>query len=395
MRLVATSILVGFWACAAHGQDDLLRQAEEALDELGYLPGEIDGTWDDALTQAVDSYKRDRDLDPNGDLSLREFVALKSEAAAAAKAANATIVRPYVPNADAPEIPEVVRTEARVPYHRIDDCRYRHGMGTMYYSEGRAEEFHLTDICFDAEGGRFWSAEIVEGWSLTNDAPSFKEFKVIEEGVPDWERHTLMLQPLPEMIAQMGLTLPGTGGTGANWFWQVPRSYQAQAGLSRLNMGTGVFLDEPQDVEALDGSFEVAISMVHRVVKGEGKAPILPGMGFVGEVTFTNTSGKGALGPAPNGYLSDESSAQIEFTIADNHLGGSASLIGFNGEQAGLQPTDWRSMELKVSDLYGRVDGEGGASIFLMGAADGVAYDQSGREFQLLTAISVQGFRSK
>ena len=394
MRLLATSVLVGFWACTAHGQDDVLRQAEEALAELGYQPGEIDGVWDETLAKAVDSYKRDRGFDPNGDLSLREFSALRSEASAAAQAANATIVRPYVPDVDAPDVPEVVRTEERVPYHRIEDCRFRHGIGTMFYSEGRREEFHLTDICFDAEGGRFWSAETVNGWSLTNDAPSFKEFKVIEEGVPDWQRHTLMLQPLPEMMAQMGLTLPGSGGSGANWFWQVPRSYQAQAGLSRLNMGTGVFLDDPQDVEALDGTFSVAISMVHRVIKGEGKAPILPGMGFVGEVAFKTTSGEGTLGPAPNGYLSNESSAEIALTIDDNLLGGSASLIGFNGEQAGVEPNDWKSMELKVSDLYGRVDGEGGASIFLMGAADGVAYDQSGREFQLLTAISVQGFRS-
>ena len=254
MRLLATSVLVGFWACTAHGQDDVLRQAEEALAELGYQPGEIDGVWDETLAKAVDGYKRDRGLDPNGDLSLREFSALRSEASAAAQAANATIVRPYVPDVGAPDVPEVVRTEERVPYHRIEDCRFRHGIGTMFYSEGRREEFHLTDICFDAEGGRFWSAETVNGWSLTNDAPSFKEFKVIEEGVPDWQRHTLMLQPLPEMMAQMGLTLPGNGGSGANWFWQVPRSYQAQAGLSRLNMGTGVFLDDPQDVESCNST---------------------------------------------------------------------------------------------------------------------------------------------
>ena len=133
--------------------------------------------------------------------------------------------------------------------------------------------------------------------------------------------------------------------------------------------------------------------MAHRVIKGEGKAPILPGMGFVGEVAFTTTLGEGTLGPAPNGYLSNESSAEIALIINDNLLGGSASLIGFNGEQAGVEPNDWKSMELKVSDLYGRVDGEVGASIFLMGAADGVAYDQPGREFQLLTAISVRGFR--
>ena len=117
-------------------------------------------------------------------------------------------------------------------------------------------------------------------------------------------------------------------------------------------------------------------------------------MGFAGEITFNTTMGEGVLGPAPNGYLSDESTAQVAFTIDENHLGGSATLMSFNGEQAGVEPTDWKSMELAVSDLFGRVDGEGGASIFLIGAADGVAYDQSGREFQLLTAISVQGFRS-
>ena len=52
-------------------------------------------------------------------------------------------------------------------------------------------------------------------------------------------------------------------------------------------------------------------------------------------------------------------------------------------------------MELTVGDLYGRVDGEDGRAIFLMGAADGVALDQSEREFQLLTAIAVQGFRAE
>ena len=395
MRLVATSLLVGIWAFAAQGQENLFRQAEEALAELGYEPGAIDGAWDDALSEAVDSYKRDRGLDPNGDLSLREFAALRAEAAEAEQAANGTVVSPYVPSSDAPETPEVIRTEGRVPYHRIMDCRYEHGMGTMFYSEGRKEEFHFTDVCFDADGGRFWSAESVEGWSLTNDAPSFKEYKVIEEGVPDWQRHTLMLQPLRETIAQMGLTLPGSSGTGATWFWQVPRSYQPQAGLSRLTMATGIFLNEPQNVEALDGTFHVAISMVHRVVEGQGKAPILPGMGFVGEVTFDGTSGEGVLGPAPNGYLSEDSSAQVVLSIKDNLLVGAASLAGVNGEKAGLEPTDWKSLELSVEDLYGRVDGAGGESIFLMGAADGIAYDRSGREFKLLTAISVQGFRAR
>ena len=50
-------------------------------------------------------------------------------------------------------------------------------------------------------------------------------------------------------------------------------------------------------------------------------------------------------------------------------------------------------MELTVDQLYGRVDGAGGASLFMIGAADGVAFDQSGREFKLLTAIAIQGFR--
>ena len=386
-------MLFAFGACAAYGHDNLVLRLEEALVDLGYQPGAADGTWDDDLTDAVNAYKLDQGLEPNGDLTLREFAALQAEAKRASEAANATEVSPYVPSEDAPEIPEVVRAELRVPYHRIDDCRFRHGLGTMFYSEGRNEEFHLTDVCFDQEDGRFWGAENVGGWSLTNDAPSFQEYKIIEEGVPDWERHTLMLQPLPETIAQMGITLPGSGGTGAVWFWQVPRSYEPQAGPSRLTMATGVFLDEPQVVEALDGVFTVAISMVHRVVAGEGKAPILPGMGFVGEVEFDTTTGEGVLGPAPNGYLSDESSAQVTLMVADGALGGSANLIGSNGETAGLEPTDWKSMELTVDQLYGRVDGAGGASLFMIGAADGVAFDQSGREFKLLTAIAIQGFR--
>ncbi|WP_413717022.1 hypothetical protein [Silicimonas sp. MF1-12-2] len=54
MRLVATSLLVGIWAFAVQGQENLFRQAEEALAELGYEPGVIDGAWDDALSKAVD-----------------------------------------------------------------------------------------------------------------------------------------------------------------------------------------------------------------------------------------------------------------------------------------------------------------------------------------------------
>lgn len=395
MKLAVTCALIVFGACAAYGQDDLVLQLEEALEDLGYPPGEMDGAWDDDLTNAVNAYKLDQGLEPNGDLTLRQFAALKVAAEKALLAANATIVTPYVAGKDAPEIPDVIRTEQRVPYHRIADCRFRHGLGTMFYSEGRKEEFHLTDVCFDQEGGRFWSAESIAGWSLTNEAPSFKEYKVIEEGVPDWQRHTLMLQPLPETIAQMGMTLPGSGGTGAVWFWQVPNSYEPQAGPSRLAMATGVFLDEPQVVEALDGTFTVAISMVHRVVAGEGKAPVLPGMGFVGDIEFDTTAGKGVLGPAPNGFLSDESSALVTLSVVDGALGGSTRLTGSNGETAGLEPTDWKSLELTVDQLYGRVDGAGGNSLFMIGAADGVAFDQSGREFKLLSAITVQGFRTE
>lgn len=393
MRLFAATLFFGVWAISAQAHDDVLSQAEGALADLGYDPGNLDGIWDEALSDALDNYKRDRGLEPDGDLSLRGFVDLVDEAKVALQVAGGTLVRPFVPKADAPDWPEVLLTEMRVPFHRIEDCRHRYGLGTMFYSEGRSEEFHLTELCFDADGGRLWSAENLSGWTLTNDAPSFQEFKIIEEGVPDWQRHTLMLQPLPETIAQMGLNVPGSGGTGATWFWQVPRDYEPQVGLARLNMAGGVFLDEPQDVEALDGTFNVAISMVHRVVGGQGRPPILPGMGFVGEVKFDGTTGEGTLGPAPNGYLSGESSAEVFLTIGSDVLGGSAVLSGFNGEQARLRETDWKSLALDVAELYGRVDGDGGASIFLIGAADGVAFDQSGRRFELLTAIAVQGFR--
>ena len=351
---------------------------------------------DASLSAAIARYKSDRGLNAETALSVPEFETLALEALSPSQADGDKFVALAVPptTSQLDAAPPVTQFAGGVPYHRINDCPARSGIGVIHYSGGMGgDELHLTDVCFDETLGTLQSAENVNGWKLTADGQSFREFKVLTPGLKDHERHRFHLQPIHEVAAQMGLTVAGLQASGSHWFWGPAPGHKPQSGPQNMVWGGGVLFDEPQDVQSLHGVFHAAISLVHIPDISSGKPMILPGMSFVGELVFAGESGKAKFGPAPDGYLSDDSSGQMELVFRDGDLTGSGTLLARTGVLAGQAPDDWATLELPVPRLVGQVDGAGGKAVFMVGAAEGFVTDASGKTGRTITTISVQAYR--
>ncbi|MBF9033012.1 hypothetical protein HKCCE2091_02080 [Rhodobacterales bacterium HKCCE2091] len=397
-RRFAFALLFAVLPFGAAAQEDLVREAEAALAQLGFDPGPVDGMVDESLYSAIRAWQQTNGREATGGLVYADLELLRAQVAqliagAAPAPAPATAPASPPPQAAAPTpaptpTPAAAGGPARslseiggTPWHRIEDCPYEAGFGVAEYWQGATEpsarEYLYTDLCFDAEGGVFHFAEVIDGLVLTQQATATRQYAALSRETAEGYRDEAYVGQ--EATEDMGaLTRIGTMLVSANPARPSAHSslrFQLAHGFTRPEGPAGA----PQ-AGAYGGNFAViGVAQGIDSYRDQVFAPI--SQSYPAEARFDGSTGTLTMVNVEDWGHDPSSGGTFDLVAADGVLTGSGEVHWRTGVLAGADGGDWASLTMRFPGGRGFLYGEDGAAFQVVLIGEGEATTQDGRTF--------------
>ncbi|WP_282045942.1 peptidoglycan-binding protein [Roseibium album] len=405
-------------------EEDLRNQNqshERYLKILGFDPGPVDGVTDASTTAAIIAFQQTNGLEVLGRL-LPEHIGLlerQTEATLMAMAAPPSdsakvISRLQQPSTQATAlpsalVPETTGTQAKKTnsspghftrtekngfvYYKLGACKHEKGLAITRYSfldsPAKAE---LTDLCFDRKGGEVQAAEPVSNLTFVENLSNIESFEVIKPNTQSFQRTKVSAQLYRPHLAD------DEWATDSGSFSYHSADYNSAIRQSaQQHSVTGFVYKDTTPLSGVQlGNYQITIhvtdmwSHLNRAsgLKRSGETPVVV-LSDEAEI----------IGPVNDVVVKADTEADgtgdmnLRLEIAeDGQIEGSGTFYMTNSRAAGLNPTDWKIVDWKISNIVGYFVGTRGQEFRGLGFITGQTVDQDGFVHKSFGSILIQGY---
>ncbi len=289
---------------------------------------------------------------------------------------------PTVAGAEQAPQEETAAAGPQVEVFRLQDCDAARGVGIVDYSLSGAskkaplQERLLSDLCFNEETGLFTFTEKVKGFQLV--AAGAQEGSTFEttQTTPKGDRETLVLRRI--FFEDDRVEDQVEAAALRRVWWHSAIGYKNGRVLDRNHFeGAGImhgFLGGEAYTAALpEGEYRAYLSVSMEVDNDDLFGGLLPeeqqiiGV-FHMEGTLRSAAGKleGRLQLDDNTH-SRNVGAEVSLTVSDGEISGTIAYAAETARLAGFKDTDWTGLDGVMHQILGRVVGEAGNELYLVG----------------------------
>lgn len=399
----------------------LQRQSHEKyLKILGFNPGPVDGVADASTTAAINAFQQMNGLEVLGWLPQEHIALLERQteatlmamAAPPGDAANvvSTLQQPSgrvkaLPNTPVLETAgtqakklnsspgHLTRTEKNgFVHYRMATCDHERGLAITRYRflDGPAKA-ELTDLCFDRKGGEVQAAEPVSNLTFVENLSNIETFEIIKPNTQSFQRTKVSAQ-----LYRPHLTDDEWAADSGSFNHNGTETYSATRHDAHGYSTNGFVYKDTTPLSGVQlGNYQITIhvddmwSHLNRAsgLKRSGETPVVV---LSDEAEITGPSNDVLIKADTQADGTGDMNLRLEIA-EDGRIAGAGSFYMTNSRVAGLNPTDWKTVDWKISNIVGYFVGTRGQEFRGLGFITGQTVDQDGFVHKSFGSIQIQG----